>query len=437
MSSGSTPSSSTSRGTPRRPPKLPSSAFAPAPVVARRAYPQRILDTHVHLWTTEQLDQGNITWPPTCSNALNDGAHSLEGEYAPAVLKGVKMVGRHVEAVGCVYVQAEYKHDDAEKDGSGGGWESSLAEVKQLSCKRGLLCGVRADVKVLALCPWAPVHLGASVLESYLPKITSAASSSSIPIASFRYLLQDSPNGTYLSPDFISGLHHLGSKGYAFDHTVDSRRGEWMLQDSVEMISTLRSQGGTTKIILDHCGKPDLASWPRSSNSSGPDNVASKTSHGDWLESIYQLALFPDVYVKVSGLLDLCPAETVDLAAREFEQKQRDASSRQSVKGGQDAMDELKARIKKVVEPILEAFGIERVMIGSVLDPDWPMFRACTIPTREKDAQEGRDVVQEASVWALGVKLCLDVLLELGLDGPALDRIFEGTAREAYGISSA
>ncbi|SCV72084.1 BQ2448_4778 [Microbotryum intermedium] len=428
MSSGTPPSaSSTSRGPPRRPPKLPASAFAAAPVVARRAYPNRILDTHVHLWNADQLTQGHITWPPTCSNALSDGAHSLEREYAPAVLKGVKMVERHVEAVGCIYVQAEYKHDDTEKDGSGGGWGSSLAEVKYV-CESS----AKSEIKVLALCPWAPVHLGAAVLESYIPKITSAALSHSIPITSFRYLLQDSPKGSFLTPEFISGLHYLGSQGYAFDHTVDSRRGEWMLQDSFEMITTLRSQGGVTKIILDHCGKPDLAAWPRSSNSSGLDAAASKTSHGDWLESIYQLALLPDVFVKVSGLLDLCPAETVDLAAREFEQKQRDASSRQSVKGGQDAMDELKARIKKVVEPILEAFGIERVLIGS----DWPMFRAWTIPKREKGGQGSRDSIQEASVWALGMKLCLDVLLESGLDGPALDRIFEGTAREAYGIGA-
>ena len=53
----------------------------------------------------------------------------------------------------------------------------------------------------------------------------------------FRYLLQDKPNGTALSDDFIEGLKLLGRKKFVFDLGVDQhKRGRIQLEEAVEMI---------------------------------------------------------------------------------------------------------------------------------------------------------------------------------------------------------
>lgn len=44
------------------------------------------------------------------------------------------------------------------------------------------------------------------------------------------------------------------------------------------------------------------------------------------------------------------------------------------------------------------------------------------------------DEAEEAAAWAFEMQLYLDCLVQLGLDGDAIDRIFERNARQAYNL---
>lgn len=67
---------------------------------------------------------------------------------------------------------------------------------------------------------------------------------------------------------------------------------------------------------------------------------------------------------------------------------------------------------------------------------DWPMFRpkllstsTPTFSTSDTDSQNG-----EAAAWSFEMQLYLDCLVEIGLEGETLDKIFEKNAKEAYGL---
>lgn len=114
------------------------------------------------------------------------------------------------------------------------------------------------------------MHCGSKALKSYIARLDalpsllslSLASSSlangasSRPIKSFRYLLQDSPEGFSTSDDFIDGLKYLGANGYAFDMTLDAgpkQRGPDVLEEAIACISKVRegqNESKETKFIL-------------------------------------------------------------------------------------------------------------------------------------------------------------------------------------------
>lgn len=85
-------------------------------------------------------------------------------------------------------------------------------------------------------------------------------------IKSFRYLLQDSPKGFFLTDEFIGGLKFLGEKGWAFDMTLDTRRDLGVLEDAVECIMRVRptfySNRKCTECVI---GEGRTTTWPRDS----------------------------------------------------------------------------------------------------------------------------------------------------------------------------
>lgn len=65
------------------------------------------------------------------------------------------------------------------------------------------------------------------------------------------------------------------------------------------------------------------------------------------------------------------------------------------------------------------------------------MFRAKLLSTSapsvsfdERDDGEG----QESSAWAFEMQLYLDCLVEIGLEGESLDKVFETNAKDFYGL---
>jgi len=110
----------------------------------------------------------------------------------------------------------------------------------------------------------APLQHGSQAVELYLSRLLSQPSLIAYteklgysPIKSFRYLLQDSPKGFFLTDKFIDSLDCLGKKGYAFDLTLDTTHkdtgGPLILDDAIEAISKVRElqkEGDQTRFIL-------------------------------------------------------------------------------------------------------------------------------------------------------------------------------------------
>jgi predicted TIM-barrel fold metal-dependent hydrolase len=87
--------------------------------------------------------------------------------------------------------------------------------------------------------------------------------------------------------------------------------------------------------------------------------------------------------------------------------------------------EELRSQIMRYLEPALEAFGEERIMIGS----DWPIFRTSTFsPSSSLTGVAER----EGEAWSFGLELYRDCLVRLGIEGEGMDKVFEGNARRVY-----
>ncbi|GAA5952463.1 hypothetical protein JCM3765_001978 [Sporobolomyces pararoseus] len=420
----------------RRPPKLDLRAFQSNPTSssdsasARRLFPRSLVDSHIHLWTREQLQNGSIEWPSKEGGVEQlSGPHEME-HYQRITTDGIKkFAGDQSRFGGVVYVQAEVKHDDQDEDGSKGGWDASIEEIEAV-CASALASGT----DVIALVPWAPVQHGSKALDLYLSRLLEQPSLQAYekklgysPIKSFRYLLQDSPPEFFLTEQFIDGLDFLGKKGYAFDMTLDVTHtetgGPLILDDAVEAISRVRDlqkeKGYETKFILDHFAKPDLtvdATVPPS---------AFQTAY---ISSLFALALLPNVYLKLSALLDSADESTVRTSYKDH----RNGNSTRGRRKG-TAYETLLGRIRNYLEPAIEAFGESRILVGS----DWPMFRpkllstsTPTFSTSPNDNPQDR----EAAAWVFEMQLYLDCLIDIGLEGETLDKIFETNAKEAYGL---
>lgn len=92
----------------RAPPKLDLRAFQAPPTPSRRNHPDGLVDTHIHLWTQEQLATGRIKWPVREGGLPQlSGPHELDA-YGAVVEGGMQLVGGgKSEYRGVVFVQAE------------------------------------------------------------------------------------------------------------------------------------------------------------------------------------------------------------------------------------------------------------------------------------------------------------------------------------------
>ncbi|GAA5985764.1 hypothetical protein JCM11641_006199 [Rhodosporidiobolus odoratus] len=417
---------------PRRPPKLDLRGFqAPPSAPTRRTHPSTVIDSHIHLWTQHQLEQRNITWPKQGAHQQLSGPHEMEG-FATVVAEGMRgLGGGKSKWEGVVYVQAEAVHDDADEDGSKGGWDAALDEVECV-CAAALR---NPNVKLLALVPWAPVHHGSSALSAYftrlfaLPSLIQLTSTLGYPpVTSVRYLLQSSPRGFFLQPPFIDGLKHLGERGIAFDLTLDVRSentgGVGVLEDAQEMITRVREgqgPGKETVFIFDHFAKPSLADDAFSTSSTRP----SPPFRTSYISSLQPLSLLPKTYLKLSAFLDFAPPQLVADAFDDY---------KKTDKGRESRYGQLRERILGYLEPALEAWGWERILVGS----DWPMFRPLLLPSSQTSPSlsSHSDTVEEGLAWAFGLELYLDCFRQLGLEGEELDGVFARNSRGLYGIGT-
>lgn len=134
-------------------------------------------------------------------------------------------------------------------------------------------------------------------------------------LVGLRHVVQDEPDDAFiLRPDFVCGVRHLLSRGYAYDILVFERH----LDNVAKFVDSLPPDA---RLVLDHCGKPcDFRSWR---------------------QNIHELAKRENLYCKLSGLV----TEIGDSRAE---------------------------ALLPYIEVALAAFGEDRVMFGS----DWPVVSA-------------------------------------------------------------
>lgn len=132
-----------------------------------------------------------------------------------------------------------------------------------------------------------------------------------------RHVIQDEPDDQFmLRDDFLSGIAMLQQFGLTWDILIFPKH----LKTAEKLVAMFPGQ----KFVLDHIAKPDIA-----------ENILSP-----WREDMYRLAELPNVHCKISGLVT--EAKWKFWKPEEF---------------------------IPYLEVIYDAFGAERLMIGS----DWPV----------------------------------------------------------------
>src|SRR5699024_533041 len=139
-------------------------------------------------------------------------------------------------------------------------------------------------------------------------------------VKGFRHVIEGEPKGDYLMQNtFQRGLTKLSEKGYTYDLLIRPRH----FQSTLDCVA---KQSNLT-FVLDHMAKPNIA----------------ENQYDDWASFIKELAQFPNVYCKLSGIVT-------------------------EAKWHNWQVEDL----KPYVDFTLESFGAERVLYGS----DWPV---CTL----------------------------------------------------------
>ena len=205
----------------------------------------KILDSHIHFWDPDHL---RYEWLKSVPD--------INKPFLPADL--IEQSGRHqLEKI--LFVQAGAHPADA------------LAEVEwvtQLAQQERRIAGIVAD---------APLEKGAVSVEPHL-KILSQ----NRLVKGVRRLIQGEPKRFATAPDFVAAVRSLATFQFSFDICVFHSQ----LGEVVELVA----QVPEVSFVLDHFGKPGIKA-----HDAAIDTV--------WREEITQLATYPNVWCKLSGLI--------------------------------------------------------------------------------------------------------------------------------------
>ncbi|HEY8744978.1 MAG TPA: amidohydrolase family protein [Chloroflexota bacterium] len=238
-----------------------------------------IVDAHVHLWDPQRL---RMPWLD--GNPLLNRRYDL-GDFTRA--------SAGLDVQGLVYIQTDVAESYALLEAQ---WVAELA---------------RQDACIRAIVPFAPLEYGDRV-RAFLDALVSI----SPLIKGVRRIYQGAPVDFCLQPDFVRGVQLLPDYGLSCDLCIRHHQ----LENTV----TLVQQCPATQFILDHIAKPDIAAQLLD----------------PWRQHMRQLAAFPNVYCKISGVLTEADHQRWTV---------------------EDA--------KPFILHALEVFGVDRVAFGG----DWPV----------------------------------------------------------------
>ena len=207
--------------------------------------------------------------------------------------------GRH-ELIGAVFVQADCRDDEALDEAR---W------VERLAAEHPLIQGVVA---------YAPVHRGGAV-QRHLEALARNPL-----VVGVRRLLQGHPTELITNSSLVRGVRLLADWNLSFDVCVT--------HDQLPAVATLVRSCPRTSFVLDHLGKPPVASG----------------EVDPWRENLARIASFPNVGCKLSGLATEAPSRWRETDVRPY------------------------------LEHALATFGPRRCMIAS----DWPVLTLRTTAER-------------------------------------------------------
>ncbi len=246
--------------------------------------PFPIVDTHVHLWDTRRL-----RYPWLAGISLLNRPYLLE-DYRQAV--GPVQVEKMV-FLQCDCDPAQFREEAA--------WVAELA---------------REEPRLQGMVPWAPLEQGDAV------RLDLEWLAAMPLVKGVRRILQSEPDPEFcLRPDFVKGVQALADYGLSFDICIY----HFQLPGVIRLVA----QCPEVSFILDHIGKPDIR----------------QGLLDPWRDHIRELAGFPNVWCKISGLVT-------------------EADHRRWTR----------EELKPYIDHVIEAFGFERVMYGS----DWPVALQAT-----------------------------------------------------------
>ncbi len=163
----------------------------------------------------------------------------------------------------------------------------------------------------------------------------------------FRHILQAEEPDFMLKPDFLRGIAALKHYGFSYDILVYPRH----LSKVIELVKRNPDQA----FVLDHLAKPDIKNGEMQ----------------DWSRQIKLLALFPNVFCKLSGMITEA-----------------------------DYRSWKKEEIFPFLDLVVESFGPSRLMFGS----DWPVCKLAadygTVCSFLTDYLEAFTREEQEMIWA-------------------------------------
>ncbi len=243
-----------------------------------------IVDTHLHIWDLKRL-----RYPWLASVPMLNRDHLID-EYRKAC--------GPVQVAKMVFLQCECDPAQFQEEAD---WVTEVARV---------------DPRIRGIVPWAPLEKG-DAAEADLARLASNPL-----IKGIRRIIQFEADQEFcLKPGFVRGVQLLARHGLSFDLCINHTQ----LANTLKLVR----QCPNVKFIMDHIAKPDI-----------------KAGLLDpWRAELRELAQFPNVWCKLSGLVT--EADFQKWAA---------------------------ADLRPYIDHVVDCFGFDRVIFGG----DWPVSTQAT-----------------------------------------------------------
>ena len=256
-----------------------------------------IVDTHQHLW---DLDRFSLPWLSTVPAFLNRSFHLSDYLAATRGLNVVKAIYLEVD------VEPAQQTDEAR-------FVTSICRDPKHPTVGGVISGLPES----------------RVFKRYIDQFKD-----NTHIKGLRRLMESTPAGFCLQPQFVRSVQYLGELGKHFEITIQPTQ----LSDALGLVTRCPE----VRFVIDHCGTADPKAFLSEQARGGQEPLHDAQR---WKAGMSRLADQSNTVCKISGIVANAPAgwETEQLAP--------------------------------VVDHCLDAFGPDRVMFGG----DWP---ACLLGAR-------------------------------------------------------